>query len=148
MKIDQKVLLNIDSKSQQDVFALIAEEAVKQGYGDNKENILVGLKNRELEGTTGMMDGFAIPHAKSKSILKSSLIILKLNKGIEWDSMDGKKIEFVISLLIPEEEKGTSHLKLLSKVARLLMREDAKNDLKEATTETDVENVLNKYIMD
>lgn len=91
MKIDQKVLLNIDSKSQQDVFALIAEEAVKQGYGDNKENILVGLKNRELEGTTGMMDGFAIPHAKSKSILKSSLIILKLNKGIEWDSMDGKK---------------------------------------------------------
>ncbi|MDN6293861.1 MAG: PTS sugar transporter subunit IIA [Staphylococcus equorum] len=148
MKIDQKVLLNIDSKSQQDVFALIAEEAVKQGYGDNKENILVGLKNRELEGTTGMMDGFAIPHAKSKSILKSSLIILKLNKGIEWDSMDGKKIEFVISLLIPEEEKGTSHLKLLSKVARLLMREDAKNDLKQATTETDIENVLNKYIMD
>ena len=148
MKIDQKVLLNIDSKSQQDVFALIAEEAVKQGYGDNKENILVGLKNSELEGTTGMMDGFAIPHAKSKSILKSSLIILKLNKGIEWDSMDGKKIEFVISLLIPEEEKGTSHLKLLSKVARLLMREDAKNDLKQATTETDIENVLNKYIMD
>lgn len=59
-----------------------------------------------------------------------------------------KKIEFVISLLIPEEEKGTSHLKLLSKVARLLMREDAKNDLKQATTETDIENVLNKYIMD
>ncbi|MFW5446242.1 PTS sugar transporter subunit IIA [Aerococcus urinaeequi] len=148
MKIDQKVLLNIDLKSQQEVFTLIAEEAVKEGYGNDKEAILVGLKNRELEGTTGMMDGFAIPHAKSKSILKSSLIILKLNKGIEWDSMDGKKIEFVISLLIPEEEKGTSHLKLLSKVARLLMREDAKNDLKQAMTEIEIENVLNKYIVD
>lgn len=148
MEIDQKVLLNIDLKSQQEVFTLIAEEAVKEGYGNDKEAILVGLKNRELEGTTGMMDGFAIPHAKSKSILKSSLIILKLNKGIEWDSMDGKKIEFVISLLIPEEEKGTSHLKLLSKVARLLMREDAKNDLKQAMTEIEIENVLNKYIVD
>lgn len=148
MKIDQTVLLNVDSKSRQDVFTLIAEEAVKQGYGDNKENILVCLKNRELEGTTGMMDGFSIPHAKSKSILKASLIILKLNKGIEWDSMDGEKIEFVISLLIPEEEKGTSHLKLLSKVARLLMKEDAKNDLKQAKTEVEIENILNKYIID
>lgn len=148
MKIDQTVLLNVDSKSRQDVFTLIAEEAVKQGYGDNKENILLGLKNREKEGTTGMMDGFSIPHAKSKSILKASLIILKLNKGIEWDSMDGEKIEFVISLLIPEEEKGTSHLKLLSKVARLLMKADAKNDLKQAKTEVEIENILNKYLIE
>lgn len=146
MDIDQSVLLDINVDSQQEVFELIAEEAVKQGYGDNKEMILQGLNTREEEGTTGMMDGFAIPHAKSDSILKPSLVILKLNKGIEWDSMDGKLIDFVISLLIPEKQKGTAHLKILSKVARLLMKEDAKNDLKQAESALEIENVLNKYI--
>lgn len=146
MEIDQTVLLDIDAKSQQEVFMLIAQEAVKQGYGDNQESILIGLETREKEGTTGMMDGFAIPHAKSNSILKASLIILKLTKGIEWDSMDGKPTEFIISLLIPDEEKGTTHLKILSKVARLLMKEDAKKDLKEVKSAEKIETVLNKYI--
>lgn len=60
--------------------------------------------------------------------------------------MDGKKINFVISLLIPEEEKGTTHLQLLSKVARLLMKEEVKNLLKEAKSELEIEAILTKYI--
>ncbi|WP_192987369.1 MULTISPECIES: PTS sugar transporter subunit IIA [Carnobacterium] len=146
MEIEQTVVLDVNAKSQQEVFMLIAQEAVKQGYGDNQESILNGLKTREQEGTTGMMDGFAIPHAKSEAILKASLIILKLTQGIEWDSMDGKPTEFIISLLIPDEEKGTTHLKILSKVARLLMKEDAKKDLKKAESAEKIETVLNKYI--
>ncbi|MGX7419367.1 PTS sugar transporter subunit IIA [Carnobacterium gallinarum] len=115
-------------------FQLIAKIAYENGLATSQAAVLVGLEQREAEGTTGMMDGFAIPHAKSSEIQQPAIIILKLTKGVEWNSMDEKPIDFVISLLIPEAEKGTTHLQLLSKVARLLMNEEAKTALKSANS--------------
>ena len=124
LDIQKSILVDVFANSQKDVFKLISNEAVNKGYANDSNLLIEALNYRENEGTTGMMDGFAIPHAKSNTIKIPALIIFKLTNGVEWNSMDGKQIDFVISLLIPEEEKGTTHLQLLSKVARLLMKEE------------------------
>jgi len=146
LDIQKSILVDVSANSQKDIFKLISNEAVNKGYANDSNLLMEALINRENEGTTGMMDGFAIPHAKSNTIKIPALIIFKLTNGVEWNSMDGKKINFVISLLIPEEEKGTTHLQLLSKVARLLMKEEVKNLLKEAKSELEIEAILTKYI--
>ncbi|SDQ26219.1 fructose PTS transporter subunit IIA [Carnobacterium viridans] len=146
LDIQKSILVGISANSKEDVFNLISREAVDRGYAEDSNLLLEALNNREDEGTTGMMDGFAIPHAKSNTIKAPALIIFKLTEGVEWNSMDGKKIDFVISLLIPEEEKGSTHLQLLSKVARLLMKEEVKNLLKEAKSDSEIDTILTKYI--
>ena len=146
LDIQKSILVDVFANSQKDIFKLISNEAVNKGYANDSNLLMEALINRENEGITGMMDGFAIPHAKSNTIKIPALIIFKLTNGVEWNSMDGKKINFVISLLIPEEEKGTTHLQLLSKVARLLMKEEVKNLLKEAKSELEIEAILTKYI--
>ncbi|GEQ32990.1 PTS sugar transporter subunit IIA [Marinilactibacillus psychrotolerans] len=144
--IQKSIIIDVSALTQQEVFNLISKEAVSNGYADNATLLLKALNEREAEGTTGMMDGFAIPHAKSKTIKKPAMVIFKLTEGVEWNSMDGKKIEFVISLMIPEKEKGTTHLQLLSKVARLLMKNDVKQLLKNANSASEIDSIFTRYI--
>lgn len=146
LDIQKSILVDVSANNQKDVFTLISNEAVNKGYAQDSNLLIDALNNRENESTTGMMDGFAIPHAKSDTIKMPALIIFKLVNGVEWNSMDGKQIDFVISLLIPEEEKSTTHLQLLSKVARLLMKEEVKKLLKKAKSDSEIDDILTKYI--
>lgn len=93
-----------------------------------------------------MMDGFAIPHAKDQSISEPSILIVTLNQGIEWNSLDGQLIDFIIALFIPDIEAGTTHLKLLSAVARLLMRNEVTEKLKAAQSKAEIATLLNEKI--
>src|SRR3712207_8290314 len=91
-------------QSQEEVFQNLSEMIVQAGYATDERAVYEALKLRESEGTTGMMDGFAIPHAKCSAIQRSSVVVLKLDQGVEWQSMDGELIRYVVALFIPEKE--------------------------------------------
>lgn len=143
---EENVFLNQALVTQKETFEFLAKQAVQLGIATEEEQVFQKLVERENEGTTGMMDGFAIPHAKDASIVEPSLLIVTLEQGIEWHSMDGQLINFVIALFIPDSEAGTTHLKLLSAVARLLMRKEVTEQLNAAQTEKDIVTLLNENI--
>lgn len=129
--IDKNLIrVDVDMPLKKDVFAYLAGLVVENDYADDTDQVYKSLLSREEEGTTGMMDGFAIPHAKSQAVIKPGIAVLKLKNGVEWESMDGKLIDSVIALFIPETEVGSTHLTYLSKIARILMKNDFKNDFK------------------
>ena len=142
----ESIFLNENLTSQEEVFHFIAQKAVALGISADENAVYNGLVEREQQGTTGMMDGFAIPHAKSSAITTPKIVIVRLNDGIDWNSMDGKPTSFIFSLLIPDGEAGTTHLKLLASVARLLMKADVKEALLGATTAEQLEEVLNSHL--
>ena len=96
------------------------------------EALYEAFKAREAEGTTGMMGGFAIPHAKSDAVTQPAIIVDKFDEGVAWPSMDDMPITCAIALLTPASEAGTTHLQLLSKVAVLLMNEDFRTSVQAA----------------
>ena len=112
------------------------------GVAKDAGPVLASLQERESLGTTGMMDGFAIPHAKDASIKEAKVLILKLTSGIDWQSMDGQAIDFIFCLMIPDSQAGTTHLKVLSQLARLLMRQPVKQALKEAQSPQAILHIL------
>ncbi|HEO6583768.1 TPA: PTS sugar transporter subunit IIA [Streptococcus agalactiae] len=145
--IDKNLIrVDVDMSLKKDVFAYLAGLVVENGYADDTDQVYKSLLSREEEGTTGMMDGFAIPHAKSQAVIKPGIAVLKLKNGVEWESMDGKLIDSVIALFIPETEVGSTHLTYLSKIARILMKNDFKNYFKEAHEIKEIETVFNKYL--
>lgn len=111
-----------------------------------KKEVYQKLLEREKEGTTGIMSGFAIPHAKSQAINELSLIIITLDKGIEWNSLDKQSVDFIFALFIPNSEAGTTHLKLLSLIARSLMRKEITEQLRVAKSKTEIATILIKEI--
>lgn len=142
------IFMNESLSSQEEVFHFIAQKAVSLGISNDENAVYNGLVEREQQGTTGMMDGFAIPHAKSSAITNPKIVIVRLAGEIDWNSMDGKPTSFIFSLLIPDGEAGTTHLKLLATVARMLMKADVKEALLGATNAEQIEDVLNSHLAD
>lgn len=131
------IQVDVDVKDRDDALKYLADFAVQNNLATDAAKVLASYKQREQEGSTGMTEGFAIPHAQSAAINKSAMIILKLKKPINWQSLDGQKIDTVISFLIPEVDSN-SHLKYLSNTAKLLTHEDFIASLKKANTPEEI----------
>ncbi len=77
------------------------------------------LLQRERLGSTGIGSGIAIPHSKFEGLSSLVGLFARIEKPIEFDSLDGEPVDLVFVLLAPEGA-GADHLKGLSKVARVL----------------------------
>lgn len=132
------IQVGVKVTSRNDALKYLADFAVKNKLANDSDAVYDSYLKREKEGSTGMTDGFAIPHAQSAAITKSSMIVLKLKEPIDWQSLDGKKIDTVISFLIPEVDSN-AHLQYLSNTAKLLTHEDFIASLKKANTPEEIQ---------
>ena len=137
----QNIKVGVDVASREDALKYLADFAVKNNLANDSEAVYNSYVKREKEGSTGMTDGFAIPHAQSAAITKSSMIVLKLKQPIDWQSLDGKKIDTVISFLIPQVDSN-AHLQYLSNTAKLLTHADFIAKLKAANTPAEIQNLF------
>lgn len=142
----QNIKINENLNNQHEVFERIAEIAVENNLSSSKQLVIDGLSAREEQGTTGFMEGFAIPHTKTAAIKEAGIVIITLSEGIEWESLDGQPARFIISLLIPESEGGTTHLSLLSSISRMLMHSEVRESLLNASNEEEILKELNHAI--
>ena len=134
--------------SRDEVLSFVSNQAVKAGVADDADAVMNAFLAREAEGTTGMMEGFAIPHAKSDAITEAAVIVVKDGSGVTgWDTMDGAPVNVAIALLIPGAQAGTTHLKILSKVAEALMDEGFRVTVKGSTDAAEIAKTINARLV-
>jgi fructose-specific phosphotransferase system IIA component len=145
--INQELVdLELKSSDQLEVIDELATLLVKQDRIKSKTVFVKGVLEREAHFTTGFGNGIAIPHCKSESVKQASIVIGKLNNGVDWNAMDNNDVHFVIMLAIPESEAGTTHLQILSKLSGKLIDEDFRNSLMSATEKEEVLHLLNDCV--
>src|ERR671921_1097449 len=81
--------------------------------------IFEALLQRERLGSTGIGEGIAIPHGKLPGLTRIFGLMARLEKPIEFEALDGQRVDILFLLLAPEGA-GADHLKALSRVARVL----------------------------
>lgn len=134
--------------SRDEALSFVSNQAVKAGVADDADAVMNAFLAREAEGTTGMMEGFAIPHAKSDAINEAAVIVVKDDSGVTgWDTMDGAPVNVAIALLIPGAQAGTTHLKILSKVAEALMDEGFRATVKGSTDAAEIAKTINARLV-
>lgn len=127
--------------------ALISERAVEAGIAEDSAALYAAFLKREAEGTTGMVEGFAIPHAKSDTVKTAQVMVLKSSEGIaSWETMDESPVTCAIALLVPESEAGTSHLQILSKVATALTDEAFRAAVKSTDDPAAIAKLINERL--
>ena len=77
------------------------------------------LLKREALGSTGTGNGVAIPHARLPNIKRPFGFFVRLDKAIDFDAIDGRPVDLVFALLLPDLTNG-EHLNALACVARKL----------------------------
>lgn len=144
----ENVFVAEDFASRDEALSFVSNQAVKAGIADDADAVMNAFLAREAEGTTGMMEGFAIPHAKSDAITEAAVIVVKDDSGVTgWDTMDGAPVNVAIALLIPGAQAGTTHLKILSKVAEALMDEGFRATVKGSTDATEIAKTINARLV-
>jgi len=99
------------------------------------------LQERESLGPTGVGDGVAIPHARIEGLDHVVGVFYRMEKPIEYDSIDRKPVDLVFALFAPVNS-GVEHLKALALVSRLLRDPSVRAKLRSNTNESTLFTVL------
>ncbi len=97
-------------------------ELANTSYGLNATHVIDALIEREGLGPTGVGHGIALPHARLPGVNEVQGIFLRLEKPLNFDSVDRQPVDLVFCLIAPENA-GVEHLKALALVSRTLRDE-------------------------
>lgn len=100
------------------------------------------LMERERLGSTGVGHGVAIPHGRFAELNQICGIFVKLDKPVNYDSLDDQPVDLVFLLLVPEEA-GADHLKALAKVSRIFRDQSICDKLRGAENSDAIYAILN-----
>lgn len=103
----------------------------------NKDEILKAVLEREELGSTGLADGIAIPHAKTKAVDRLYLVVGVAPIGVEFDALDGEPCSYFFLVLAPLTE-SSAHIEVLSSIARTTASPSFKRLLKAAKSADEV----------
>ena len=143
---EANVFVNQSMESREALLRFVSDQAAVLGVTDDADAVYDAFLAREEMGETGMTDGFAVPHAKSAAIKDAAVIVVKNDHALEWPSFDEKPVDVAIALLVPDGEAGTTHIRLLSKTAVLLMNDEFKNLLHTTDDKAAIAAAINKGI--
>ncbi len=145
---DNYIFLNEDYKSKQELLSFIAAKAEELNICDTKEGLLEDLLAREAEFSTGLQDGFAIPHARSSHVKKVSVFFIRNKSVLDWETLDDSEVHYLFALLVPKENEGNIHLQMISKLATCLLEEDFKDKIKSTSDKSELKDYILKNITD
>ncbi|OGU77229.1 MAG: PTS sugar transporter subunit IIA, partial [Stygiobacter sp. RIFOXYA12_FULL_38_9] len=97
------------------------------------ESILNSVLEREKIMSTGVGKGFAIPHAKTNSVNEIIAAFGKIDNPIDFQALDDQPVNLVF-LLVGKENLVGPHIKLLSRISRMMNIEEFRESLANATT--------------
>ena len=97
-------------------------------------DIAKSLQQREILGPTGIGNGVAIPHVKIRGLKKICGFFSSLERPIDFESADKQPVDLIFTLLAPEINNGTEHLKALAMVSRVFSDKDIRSKLRSSET--------------
>ncbi len=112
------VRVNGHLTSKKRLFQEIGEIAA-QAHGLPAAGVVDGLQERETLGPTGVGHGIALPHARLEEAGKIVGVFLRLERPVDYDSVDRQPVDLIFALLAPRES-GVDHLKALALVSRTM----------------------------
>lgn len=140
---ENAVAVNVKAGNKDEVFDYVCDLLVRDGSITSKEAFKRDLYVRESQGKTGIGDGIAIPHGKSLAVKRNCISVLKLERPIQWETLDGQPVQVFIIFAINEKDKDDYFLRLMASVARKLAQEGTCTRLMESSTKEDILETFN-----
>jgi fructose-specific phosphotransferase system IIA component len=140
---EQVVRTNLPGTSKNEIINAIIDLAASQDRVLDKEKVREAIFEREKIMSTGVGAGFAIPHAKSDAVSDIVAAFAVTAQPIDYQSLDDQPVRIVF-LLVGRENMVGPHIKLLSRISRLMNNEDFRKRLLEAATPADILEIFRK----
>ena len=111
------------------VLGEFASLLASRGKVRDRDELVRVILEREAQGSTGIGDGIAIPHAKTPEIDEMIVAFGRSSRGIEFQSLDGGPA-YLFFLLVTPEDRPAEHLKTLARISRIMRNAALREALK------------------
>ena len=124
---------------------LIEEMSAKLARHEGLDAFVVAdaMLERENLGSTGFGGGFAVPHARLNGAKRVKAYFAKLASPIDFDAVDGQKVDLFFMLISPENS-GADHLEALATLSKVMRNKTLCTKLRKANTKDEIYKVLTK----
>lgn len=142
--LDKKSInLNLKSNSKSSVIDELIDLVDASGNLIDKKEYKQEILAREEKGSTGIGEGIAIPHAKTKAVKKACLAAGVSKSGIDYESLDGALANLFFMIAAPDGANDT-HLEVLSRLSTILMDENFRKSLINSTSVDEFLSLIDK----
>ncbi|MBT0567909.1 fructose-specific PTS transporter subunit EIIC [Williamsia sp. CHRR-6] len=139
------VALDVDAGAdRQEVITYLAQRLVEAGRASDTDGIISAAMAREAQSATGLPGGIAIPHCRSTSALRPSLAFARLAPTVDFGASDAPAD--LVFLIAAPAGGGSEHMKLLSALARALVRPDFVASLRAAADADTVVDLVHDVV--
>lgn len=140
---DEMVIIPLKNHKKEDIIKEMVDHLHDRKKIGNRDKILKAILDREKVMSTGVGDHVAIPHGKADGVKDIVASLGITDRDVDFHSIDNKPVRLIFLLVGPPDKTGP-HLKALSRISRLMHREEFRNKLLESKTSKQVMSVIEK----
>ena len=136
-----RICIGLKGKSKEEILLGITDLLREDPRVNNFDVMQQAVLDREQMMSTGVGKGIALPHAKTSAINDIILVFATTETPIDFDAVDNEPIRILFLILSAETEK-TTHIKLLSRISRLMNNDDLRNELLNAKNAAEIVSIF------
>ncbi|MDV4151500.1 fructose-specific PTS transporter subunit EIIC [Clostridium sp. AL.422] len=140
----KSIAINPKVNSKNEAIDKLVDLMDASGNLSDKNEYKKAVLAREELSTTGIGDGIAIPHAKTKAVKNAGLAAMIVNNGVDYDSLDGNPAKIFFLIGAPDGENNV-HLEVLARLSTMLMDEKFRNALENSKTPEEFVNLIDEF---
>jgi fructose-specific phosphotransferase system IIA component len=134
---------NLPGTTKEEIINAMIDIVAGQPHVIDKEKMRIAIFEREKIMSTGVGSGFAIPHGKTDAVSDIVAAFAVTAQAIDYQSLDDQPVRLVF-LLVGRDNMVGPHIKLLSRISRLMNKEDFRKQLLEAKTPREIFEIFQK----
>jgi len=144
---DSVIAVKLRAEDKGNLLVRLVDLATNGERVKDKQEALNAVEERERIMTTAIGYGVAIPHGKTSAVDELVAAFAVLDEGIEFGALDGQEIRLAFLLLGPKEPSGP-HIRMLSRISRLMSREELRSKLLATETPEEVRDLFREAEQD
>ncbi len=134
------IFINPDISSKKRLLEFIAG-AISEQFALTRTTIYNNLLDRERLGSTGLGNGFAIPHTRLAKLDSTIGCFIRLKQAVNFEAMDQQPVDLVFCIIIPENATD-EHLQILSSLAKIFSQEQVRADIRNASSVDEIDRII------
>ena len=140
---EKHVFTNLSAKDKNEILSILISSFSDEASAEELEAIRKAVYEREQIMSTGVGKGLAIPHGKSPELEKNYGAFAVLETPVNYESVDDQPVSLIFLLAGPSAG-NRSHIKMLSRISRLLNNETFRNKLKKINSSEEILQLLKR----
>ncbi len=142
----KNIFINFNANNKHEAISALVDMFSADGSIDNKNDYLASVLEREELGTTGLGEGVAMPHGKCSAVRRMSVAIAKLERPLEFDSIDNKPVNYIFLIASPLNS-DTLYIKIMASIIRSVKIYSICDKMNKIHSAADIYDMLVKTII-